>query len=56
MESPQSPHSSSLWVFALSAVESYVLSLSQIDWFWALSPIGDSKRGCDSSRGGRGSS
>ena len=26
MESPQSPHSSSLWVFALSAVESYVLS------------------------------
>ena len=23
MESPQSPHSSSLWVFALSAVESY---------------------------------
>ena len=23
MESPQSPHSSSLWVFALSAIESY---------------------------------
>ena len=23
MESPQSPHSSSLWVFALSTVESY---------------------------------
>ena len=26
MESPQSPHLSSLWVFALSAVESYILS------------------------------
>ena len=26
MESPWSPHSSSLWVFALSAVEFYILS------------------------------
>ena len=28
MESPQSPHSSSLWVFALSLFESYLLSSS----------------------------
>ena len=47
MESPQSPHSSSLWVFALSHFESYrplptsaLKSLGYYAFFYSFSVVG----------------